>query len=114
MSENGLMKPRSGFDKQLAKIAQQRIWESVPECVAFLVGLVNDGEATDKDRIAAAKLLLDRTIPTVQRIDATGLMGVIGIGTSSGIDWVELHRRAVDEVEEVERGNGNATDPRIH
>lgn len=112
---NSLMKPKGSFDKQLAKIAQQKVWESVPQCVDFLVALVTNNEASNKDRIAAAKLLLDRTIPTVSRIDASGLVGLLAVqGQGEEINWGAIYDSAL-EISRVEvMGNGDDRDSRIH
>jgi hypothetical protein len=105
--------PKKPFDKTLAKIGQQLCWEAQPEAVRYVVSVIQDQAASTKDRLAASKLILERTIPVIASVRQVNVNIPAGANTPD-VDWADIHRRAVQEVEKSERTNGNGIDSRIH
>jgi len=95
-----VIKPRGQFERTLQRVAQQRMWEMVPACIEYLKSVIEDGTEETRDRIRAAQLVLERTIPTVERVDVralmieAGLLGGNGDGTSQGDELEEQKSRA--------------------
>lgn len=124
MSE--VVKPRSRFDKQLQKIAGERLWDAVPDCVRFLTEVVTsdktytvvkaNGMSVEipvyeiRDKLAAVKLILERTVPALQHIQQTNTNLNFN---APELDWADIHRRAVASAERIQE-NANGRDHRIH
>jgi len=83
---SGVLKLRSSFDRRLARLEHQRIWEHTPAAIDLAVEIVqravamsNEDGATRMERIRALDLahrvnkeiFVDRTIPVLNRIEAT-------------------------------------------
>jgi hypothetical protein len=90
-----VLKPKGQFDRTLQRVAQQRMWEMVPACIDYLKSVIENGEEKTRDRIRAAQLLLERTIPTVERVDVRALMleaGLLGDNAGAGSDELEAQK----------------------
>jgi len=86
-----VIRPRSNFDREMARLEQKRIWEFTPDAVDLDIHIATEAlamvEATDESgkplcppavRLRAMELIhtivketfVDRTIPTVSRVEA--------------------------------------------
>lgn len=79
-----VLTPRSSFDRRLARLEQQRIFEHTPAAVDLEIqiarevwAMANEEKASQKQRLEALKFLhtvlkdtfLDRTIPVISRLE---------------------------------------------
>lgn len=103
--------PKTAFDKTLARIADQKLWELVPACVDFLKQVIEDETQSTRDRLTATKMVLERRIPTLQNVQ--GIVGHVSIGQGQSVDLDELHRRALEVLSTDGNARGNS-DARIH
>lgn len=97
MSAGEVIVPKSRFDRQLARLAQMRMWEELPACLDYLARVRDDDTLRTADRIRACQLIIERTIPTVQQIDMRSLVAMLpGAIEEDGSDEA-LRERRLDE-----------------
>ena len=96
MARAAVVKPRGKFDRMLARVAQQRLIECAPEVVDYLLGVVRDTGERTGDRLMAARLILERSVATLERVDVRALMLEVGVnphdGAASGQDDLEVQK----------------------
>lgn len=101
-----IIAPKSITQQQQIGRVHQRLFELSLRCVEVLEGIFNDPDADMEDRRWAVKMVLERTIPTVSRVQQTNVN--VNMGTDEGI--AEAHRRALAVLSEGD----DAPDARIH
>ncbi len=111
-----IKKPRTQFDRTLARIADGKMWELVPACIDYIRRVIEDETASTRDRLRAVEMVLARRIPTLQSVQ--GIVGHVNLGDGQ-VDWASIHRRAIEVLERNgerngESVNGDDRDSRIH
>jgi len=91
---NDLIKPSSTFDRTLVRLAQQRLFEATPQCIEYLLGVVGDKREKTADRTAAAKLILERTVATVERVDVRAVVAQLTPEADARSDEFSEQKRA--------------------
>lgn len=104
---------RTKFDRNLLAVARGHLWDTVPEAVKYVASVMRDDTQSTRDRLKAAGMILDRTIPTVQSV--RGVVQHLGDPNSPAVDWVQLRQQALESLGRTSpvESNGNG-DGRIH
>ena len=74
MSEVVTVPQRDDIDRTLVRRAHVQLFTETPECIRYLAKVRDDETETTLNRIRATRLILERTVASVHRIDATAAM----------------------------------------
>ena len=72
------MRPKTNMDRALMRKAQELVWDHVPEAVRYVAEVLADPMAERRDRLKAASMILERTIPTMQSVDVRAIVAAFG------------------------------------
>jgi hypothetical protein len=109
--------PKSESERDQLGRARERLFELSLSAVEYVASILADPARDDKIRLQAVRLVWERTMPAVQRIEAHALLAMMakfGVQASApvGFDWAAFQRATSEALEEVERGDNR--DARIH